>query len=507
VHLLSPSEITWLIVIYGISLISIVWFLTHTEEHTEGFLAANRNVGVLRGALSIAVSWVWAPAIFISSMQSFAKGLPGIFWFTAPNILCFFVFVPLAIRLRRLAPFGYTLPEFIYRRFNGNREAHLAFLIIFFGYQLGAIIINTLAGGTLLNIISGINIHLAIAAMAVIALSYTLLSGLRASILTDAIQMVMLLGIAFILVPWCVVRAGGLPAIVAGLGGVDGSHRSLFDPWIAFTIGIPMTLGLISGPIGDQTFFQRSMALKKEHIAKTIICAGLLFGIVPITLSLLGFIGATEVGRGLISVPDPQVVGPIVIAALLPKAAIYAFTLMAFAGLCSTLDSSLCAISSLGCVDIYGTYVNKKPSDHAVVTGARICMIGMTAIGTAIALCQPKLLWCFLAYGAFSSAALFPTIFALYWKRLPALGAFWAIILSVGFGTPLSIYANVTDNPYLIVGAAIISVLIGLIVCLISGFLNRGASFDYVALLREAKNLRAAIAINHELPVSNRVSN
>lgn len=391
----------------------------------------------------------------------------------------------------------------MYRRFNGNRLAHLAFLIIFFGYQSGAIVINTLAGGTLLNIISGINIHLAIVAMAVIALSYTLLSGLRASILTDAIQMVMLLGIAFVLVPWCVVKSGGLPTIIAGLGGVDGSHRSLLDPWIAFTMGIPMTLGLLAGPIGDQTFFQRSMALKKEHIAKTLIYAGLVFGIVPIALSLLGFIGAGEVIQGHMVVPDQQVVGPIVVATLLPKVAIYAFTLMAFAGLCSTLDSSLCAISSLGSVDIYGTYMNKKPSDHAIVTAARICMIVMTVISTAIALCQPKLLWCFLVYGALASAALFPTIFALYWKRLPALGVFWSVILSVGLGTPLSIYANVTDNPFLIVISALISVLIGLVVCLISGFLNRGDLFDYVALLKEAKNLRAASAINHELPISN----
>jgi len=481
-NLLNQFEALCLILAYGLTLVSLVWLITRTEGRPEGFLAANRNVGVLRGALSVAVSWVWAPAIFICSMQAFTKGLPGIFWFTAPNIICFFVFTPLGIRLRKLVPFGYTLPEFIHSRFKGSRPAHIAFLLVFFGYQLGAIIINTLAGGSLLHTISGINVHVAIITMAVIALSYTLISGLRASILTDSIQMVMLLGIAFVLVPWCVVKAGGVSSIVAGLGGVDGSHRSLFDPWIAFTMGIPMTLGLIAGPIGDQVFFQRAMAVKQENIAKTFIYAGLLFGIVPITLSLLGFIGATEVNRGLISVPDPQVVGPVVIAALLPKAALYAFTLMAFAGLCSTLDSSLCAISSLGSVDIYGRYINRQPSDGGTVRAARICMIGMTVIGTAVALCQPKLLWCFLAYGALASSALFPTVFALYWKRLPANGAFLAVILSLGIGTPLSIYANVIDNPYLIVAAAVLSVVIGLVVCLISGFMHRGEDFDYAAL-------------------------
>lgn len=488
-NLLTPAEISVLVVLYGITLISVVWFKTHTESHAEGFLAANRNVPLWRGALSIAVTWVWAPAIFVCSLQSFTKGLPGIFWFTAPNILCFFAFAPLGIRLRKLIPKGYTLPEFISVRFPDSKPAHIAFLLIFFGYQLGAIIINTLAGGSLLNTISGINIYVAIAAMAVIALTYSLLSGLRASILTDVIQMTMLLGIAFVLIPWCIVQSGGWQSVVSGLGGVDGLHGNIFDPWIAFSLGIPMTLSLLSGPIVDQVFFQRAIAVKQKDIAKTFIYGGLIFGLVPITLSLLGFIGATEVNKGVLTVPDPQLVGPIVVGHLLPKGALYAFTLMAFAGLCSTLDSSLCAISSLGSIDIYRKYFKPEATDHETVRAARWYMLIMTVLGTGIALCRPKLLWCFLAYGAMASAGLFPTVFALYWKRLTDKGVFWAILLSLVIGTPLSIYANVTENPYLIVTAAILSVGIGLIVCLVSGFTNQKAWFDF-ALLHQPKPIK-----------------
>lgn len=229
------------------------------------------------------------------------------------------------------------------------------------------------------------------------------------------------------------------------------------------------------------------MAVKEGNIAKTFVLGGLLFGIVPVTLSLLGFIGASEVSRGALSVTDPQVVGPIVVAALLPKAALYAFTLMAFAGLCSTLDSSLCAISSLGSIDIYRQYFNGESSDQATVKAARLSMIGMTVLGTGVALCQPRLLWCFLAYGALASSALFPTIFSLYWKKLPAAGAFWAVVLSLVIGTPLSIYANIVDNPYLIVLAAVLSVLIGLIVCVVSGLMYKGPQFDYGALRTESE--------------------
>ncbi len=33
----------------------------------ESFLVADRKVGTVRGAFSIAASWIWAPALFISS--------------------------------------------------------------------------------------------------------------------------------------------------------------------------------------------------------------------------------------------------------------------------------------------------------------------------------------------------------------------------------------------------------------------------------------------------------
>jgi urea-proton symporter len=484
-NLLSPTDITVLMVLFGLTMLTVVWLRTHKESHADGFLVADRVVPVWQGALSIAVSWIWAPAIFVCSMQSFNNGMAGIFWFTAPNILCFFVFTPLAMRLRSLVPFGYTFPDFIYRRFQGNKAVHIAFLTVFLGYQLGAIVINTLAGGGLLHAVSGIDVRVAIVSMALIALSYSLLSGLKASIFTDVIQMIMVLGITFVLVPWCLSSAGGWSTVVSGLGGIHSAHANLFDPWIAFSMGIPMTLGLISGPIGDQMFFQRAMAVRKNDIAKTFICGGLLFGIVPIMLSLLGFIAAALVTKGSLAVPDAQVVGATVVAGLLPKAAVYAFILMAFAGLCSTLDSSMCAISSLGSIDIYKKYVNAKAEDGQLLRAARIYMLAVTAIGTAIALSQPKLLWVFLVYGALASAGLFPTIFALYSRRISAKAAAIAVMASLIIGTPLSIYANASENPYLIVTAAILSIAIGLTICTLSVWFNKEPQFDFASMLND----------------------
>jgi len=465
---LSSLEVYSIFGLFGFIMVGLVWFRTHQEKHADGFLVADRNVGTWQGAFSIAVSWVWAPAVFICSLQAYTKGLPGIFWFTVPNVLCFFTFAAVAVRLRKLMPEGYTLPEFIWQRFEGDKKVHIAFLVIAFGYQLGAIIINAVAGGTMLHLASGIDIQIAMGGMIVVALAYSLLSGLKASIFTDIVQMLMILSFGFILVPWAIFASGGVESIANGLAGITGEHGNLLHPGIAYAMGIPLTISLIAGPISDQMFYQRTMAVRKENIVPVFIRGGLLFGIVPIVLSLLGFIGVTLANTQELIVDDPQMVAPIVIATLLPKFALYLFILMAFAGLCSTMDSAFCGMSALGSVDIFKRYRNKKPSDKDMLKSARVFMLAGAVIGGAIAMMEPKLLWVFFIYGALVSAGLVPTLASLFWERITANTVFIAIMLSLVVSVPLSIYANVTENTHLIVLSSVSGVIVSALICGVS---------------------------------------
>ena len=142
--------------VFAITMIGLVWLATRPHRDQDEHFLAGRSVSTLRGAFSIAVSWIWAPAVFICSQQSYQQGMAGIFWFTFPNILCFFTFAPLALRLRRLMPQGYSMPDFVWVRYNKSARAHIGFLIVTLGYDLGAIIINALAGGVLMHALAGI---------------------------------------------------------------------------------------------------------------------------------------------------------------------------------------------------------------------------------------------------------------------------------------------------------------------------------------------------------------
>jgi SSS family transporter len=459
----------WLIFLaFTLMMFFVTFLFTKGRQTLDEHLVANRKVSIFKGAFSIAVTWIWAPAVFIASQKAYEQGLPGIFWFTFPNIICFFIFAPLAFRLRKLVPFGYSMPDYISLRFKNDKKPHLIFLIITYGYDLGAIIINSLAGGLLMHSISGIDLHIAILIVAGIALVYVITRGMPASVITDVIQMSLILFIGVILVPWVVFEAGGTSVIANGLGGVTGKYSNLFDPWIAYSFGIPASLGLIAGPVADQMFYQRAMSTFRTKIIRTFVIGGIIFGVVPIILSLLGFIAANPVINHLLNIGDNQLVGLYVVEHFLPKWTLYGFVLMCLAALSSTLDSAYLAVGSLTSVDIYKKYINKSATPQKMVRASQIGMAIFVIIGVGIAMIPGvKLLWIFLIYGALASSALIPTILCLYWKKLSARAAFWGPFLSFLIGLPLSIYANFTENANLIVVAALASVLIGLIVCVL----------------------------------------
>ena len=63
------------------------------------FHTADRQLGLWQSAMSIAATWIWAPALFTSAEKAYSSGIPGLFWFLVPNVLCLLFFIPFAILL------------------------------------------------------------------------------------------------------------------------------------------------------------------------------------------------------------------------------------------------------------------------------------------------------------------------------------------------------------------------------------------------------------------------
>ena len=238
---ISQASGYWFLIIFGICMILVTYFFSKWKNYKgqqtkDSFLVANRKVGWFVGGASIAASWIWAPALFVSVQMAYQKGIAGIFWFTVPNVVALLIFAFLAPKIRDKLPAGYTLPQYIKHKLKSNR-VHKVYLFPYFLYQLMAVTVQLFAGGGLVSLLTGIPLTIVMPILAIIALTYTLISGLEASLVTDFVQLAMIFTIGAVILPLVWSTAGGSAAIHAGLGGLAGI-RNMFDPGVAFSFGI-----------------------------------------------------------------------------------------------------------------------------------------------------------------------------------------------------------------------------------------------------------------------------
>ncbi len=495
---LSLGTTYFLLFVFGLFMVGITWAFARWKKYTsaEGFLVAERKVGWFVGGASVAASWIWAPALFVSTLFAYQSGLAGLFWFVVPNMVAVTLFAFIAPIIRKKLPYGYTLPQWIRIKLK-SEKVHKMYLFPFFFYQLMAVTVQLYAGGNLLALLLNVPVYQAtaiitIAMIAAIPLIYSLLSGLEASVITDFVQLLLIIVALVIIIPW-ILGVVGIGAISSGLSGLSGSSN-IFDPKIAFSLGIVTAIGLIAGALSDQQFWQRAFAIKKEHLRKAFTWGALAFGIVPIVLGLLGFIGASSTfGVTLPEGIDASMVGVMVVGKILPLWVVFLFVVMLLSALSSTLDSGMNAAASLYATDVmkytkdeqklmlkaeegykltYKEKLEKHLLDARRLSGSRSTMVWMTVLGFIVALgviyipgFELQQLW--WIFNTIAACVVVPTILSLFWERLDARGVFWGVLLAFFVGLPLFIYSNIINKPVWIVLSALFVVGITLVFCLI----------------------------------------
>ena len=441
-----------ILAIYAVIMIAATLIFTKKEKNVERFCVGNRRENWIMSALSIAATWIWAPALFVSTEKAYTNGFVGLFWFLAPNVLCLIIFIPFAKKIRAEMPEGITLSGYMRDKYqsDGVKRVYLFQLI---GLSVLSTGVQLLAGSQVLSAATGLPFEIVTVLLAVIALSYSVISGIKASMLTDAIQMVFMLvaSISFLIVA---VRSVGGEGIAAGINGISGTYTSFWskegiDVFLSF--GLPTAVGLLSGPFGDQSFWQRAFAVKKSRIGHAFLLGAILFGVVPFSMGILPFAGA---GIGY-QAQDLGVINFELIKALMPAWAVLPFLYMIISGLLSTVDSNLCAVSSL-VTDISGGKVLKR---------TKWAMVALLAVGIAIANVPGlTVTHLFLFYGTLRSSTLLPTILTLKGVKFTPKGIQYGVVAALAVGLPIFAYGTVLNSgPYKTLGS-LATVLLGGIV-------------------------------------------
>lgn len=468
-QILSQCTGLMLIAVYFMAMIGIVLTLRRRRNTKAEYLAAGHAAPWIATAFSMAATWVWAPSMFTAAEEAYNHGFAGVFWFVVPNVLTLVMFAFFAKKMRALRPDGWTFSDYIREKY--SNRTHTAYLVESFGLQICSMAVQLLAGATIFHKITGLPFFWTTVILAVVPLAYTFFTGIRSSIATDFVKMgfivvVLLLGLPIML------RNAPAGCLNDGLGGITGDFRGLggANGWNVFlTFGLPTTIGLLSGTFGDQMFWQRTFAVRADKVKQTMIAAAFIFAVVPVSLSMFGFFAA---GAGL-EVADTQLTNVTAVISFTPRWFLYLFFLLILSGLISTVDSILCAVSSVAGHDVVERIKAGRGFARISGTGfgrwllggelrlARLAMVATLVVAIAIAnIPGMTITYLFLFYGTLRSSVMLPTIFAIKGYRMSEKGLFWGIIASLAVGLPTFAVGKLGGNVALIVSGSLLTILL-----------------------------------------------
>ncbi len=250
-----------------------------------------------------------------------------------------------------------TLPEFLEKRYNGVARGMLAFMAIV-GALFMHIGISLYAGAVVFENFFGINIWISIGVISLITAIYTVLGGLKAVVITETIQTVILIFgasimafLAFRALPdhgihsYAELKEALKPDQMVLLRSYESSPKL---PWYSILLGYPV-IGLWYW-CADQTIVQRVLgarSLKDAQIGP--IFAGFI-KILPVFLMVVPGILAYALFGDIIK--DPNDALPTLITELLPSGLMGLLSAALLAALMSTIAAALNSSATLVSVDI-----------------------------------------------------------------------------------------------------------------------------------------------------------
>lgn len=263
-----------------------------------------------------------------------------------------------------------TLPDFLERRYDRSSRDWLTFISI-----VSAIVIHIafsmLAGGIVLKTLFGFNMYLSITVICIITGLYTILGGLRAVVITESIQTIVLLAGAFIISFAAFDRMGGwmpMKNVLIAEGGLDrlsmlrGADDASGMPWYAVFFGYPI-LGIWYW-CADQTIVQRVLGAKDENHGRVgaLFCGFLkilpvfifvLPGLFAYSLYKSGQLDLHSLGLDAAGKVNSKGIYTLMITQLLPSGLIGVLVAALLSGLMSQISGALNSISTMVSYDIF----------------------------------------------------------------------------------------------------------------------------------------------------------
>ena len=417
------DQSTSLILIIAISLLFAFLGINHTKKFKglNNYLTANRNIGVFSLTTSLTASALGAWILFGPASAATWGGIGAVIGYSLGTAFPLFFLIYLGKKIRNEYPKGSSLIEFMRRKFGKSLFKLILLMTIF--YMFIFLCAEVTAISVLINYISGTEFWITALVVLSSTLIYTLYGGLKASIFTDNIQMIVigvLLIISFIYITSFTGSKFSFDFVFKKNPQLLSSH---YIP--NYTAGLTFFIAVAATNLFHQGNWQRVYAAKNyQTLKKSLIISFLI--IIPIVF-FMGFSGMVAFSIDPSTRPDLGF-----FSLFLKEQTIFLSLFVVILGMAltiSTVDTLINAISSLVILDGKAVFNLSKKTNY--LNFSKYIILFLSFISFIIASKGFDILYLFLLADLFCCAFVLTVFLSFYDKSINENLAYISILIGL----------------------------------------------------------------------------
>lgn len=459
---MSLTNWAWLFfVLYVSAMLGIGVFAQRRIRHADDFATARQSYGPLVLALAFAASIASGSTFLGSPGLAYQWGLSSI-W--GKFLYPIGVYGGVLIAMRLIASAGNrfgnrSIPEYLGDRYqsDGIRVAVSIVSLVLFFYLAGQLVSGVVMFQTML----GLSPKVAILITTAVLLSYVILGGAHADILTDSVQGFLMLCVAVVVVVLVVAGVGvegGLPGVFRELRAQDehlvmavNPKTPLYHSWwaIVSTMFAHLPLGLLPH-MGNKLWALRDTSGQKQFVRLAYIV-----GAVLALMGVGGLLSRAIFGDALfLEGANPNQSLPMLFIALFPPWLAALIGIGVLSAIMSTADGLVVSSSQIIANDLYRRTLVPllKPKLTEKQLDRRVLLISRIATAAVLLICM-GMAWAMLdrnitlivwvGTGGMMAAFAGPLVVGALWKGVTRAGAYAGLI--AGIGSFVVLHAQLID--------------------------------------------------------------
>lgn len=462
----------WLIGFSIVFAITGVLYTRHNRESIEEFIVARNSQRSTATTISLLATSLGAWILFSPAQAATWGGIGAVIGYAIGSMSPRLAMIPLGHRMRELIPQGHSLTEYIMHRY--GKPMYILALIIMMFYLFIALTAEITAMSKLVALITPIPLWITAAIVLLSTLLYTSYGGLRATIFTDKIQMLVILPLLFLLLAFGWIAVDGISPTVEQLQATAPQLLDLTNT-IGIKAGLTFFVAILLTGLFHQGNWQRiyaaqsNQAMRRGFFMSALLTMPFIF---VMGLFGLAFVAWHPDGDNSVALFN-------VVASVLPLWFVVLLIPLGLALVMSSADTAISAVSSLIAVDTNRLF--PALNNTQLINISRYFVVLLVIPVWYISAKGLSVLYLFLLADLLCSAMAFPVFYGLYSRRTSGIQATLSTITGLVLG--LFLFPAPEGSMDYLLESFLVAALVPAFLCLLlERFSSKTRDFDFARL-------------------------